>query len=188
MGRGPSTLTVQAPQTQTAAGNSVVIQGIVVDISAGTQQDEQSARFPAGVPVTSDASMKDWMGYVYQQKPLPSSFTGVSVSIDAIDPNGNIIHIGSATTNTKGFFSYAWQTPDVPGKYDVTATFAGTNGYWPSSSETAMVVSAAAATPAPSAAPVQSTADLYFVPAVAAIIVIVIVGFAVLFLALRKHP
>ena len=91
VGRGPSSLTVQAPQTQITAGNKVVIQGTVMDISAGTTQTQQAADFPQGVPVSSDASMKDWMGYVYQQKPLPTNFTGVPVSIDAVDPNGNFI-------------------------------------------------------------------------------------------------
>ena len=56
----------------------------MTDISAGTTQDQQAADFPNGVPVASDASMKDWMGYVYQQKPLPTNFTGVPVTIDVL--------------------------------------------------------------------------------------------------------
>ena len=60
-----------------------VIQGTVMDISAGTKQNQQAADFPNGVPVASDASMKDWMGYVYQQKPEPTNFTGVQVQLYA---------------------------------------------------------------------------------------------------------
>ncbi len=60
IGRGPSATTIQAPLTQITAGNKVVIQGTVMDVSAGTQQDEQAARFVDGIPVAS-CSMKDWM-------------------------------------------------------------------------------------------------------------------------------
>jgi hypothetical protein len=72
VGRGPSTITVTAPTVAATFGAPVVIQGSVKDISAGTQQNEQAARFPNGVPAISDASMTDWMGYVYQQKPKPT--------------------------------------------------------------------------------------------------------------------
>ena len=76
---------LQAPQTAVTAGSNVIIQGAVMDISAGTQQAEQKADFPNGVPVSSDASMAAWMGYVYQQQPEPTNFTGVSVQLAAID-------------------------------------------------------------------------------------------------------
>ena len=80
------------------------------------------------------------MSYVYQQQPVPTNFTGVTVTLTAIDPNGNYITLGTATTDTNGLFSFQWQPPNVPGKYTVTATFAGTNGYWGSNAETAMTV------------------------------------------------
>ena len=188
VGRGPSATTIQASQAQISSNTNVVIQGTVIDISTGTTQEEQSARFPSGVPVASDASMKDWMGYVYQQKPFPTNFTGVPVSIDAIDPNGNFIHIGNAATDNKGFFSFEWQTPNVPGKYTVTAAFAGTNGYWPSSSETAMTVAGASqATAVPVLAPV-SQSDQYLLPGIVGIILaIVIVGVVLALLIIRKR-
>ena len=171
--------------TAGTVGVNEVIQGTVTDISAGTKQDEQAARFPAGVPVASDASMKDWMGYVYQQKPLPTNFTGVAVSIDAMDPNGNLVHIGDATTNANGFFHYTWTPPNVPGDYVVTATFAGTNGYWPSSAVTAMNVAGEHPTPSPSPQPPATMTDTYVLgSAVAIIIVILMIGA----LLLRKRP
>jgi hypothetical protein len=121
-----------------------------MDIAAGTKQNEQAARFPNGVPAVSDASMGDWMEYVYMQKPRPTNATGVTVSIDAVDPNNNFIHIGTVTSDTNGLFSYAWKTPDIPGKYTIIATFTGSEGYWPSYAETAMYVEEApAATPTP---------------------------------------
>ena len=186
---GPSVTKVTAPQTSITAGNEVVIQGTVMDTSAGTQQTVQKADFPNGVPLASDASMADWMGYVYQQQAKPTNFTGVSVSIDAVDPNNNTIHLGTATTNANGLFGYVWQTPNVPGQYTITATFAGTNGYWPSNAQTMMdLLNAPSATTAPITAP-TSVVDTYFVPSVIAIIVVIIIGIAILaFLSLRKRP
>jgi hypothetical protein len=188
IGKGPSATTVQTPLTATVAKNTVVIQGAVTDIAAGTKQKEQAARFPNGVPAVSDASMTAWMEYVYMQQPLPLDATGVNVTLDAIDPNDNCIHIGNVTSDANGLFSYAWETPDVPGKYTVVATFAGSESYWPSSAETAMYVSEMpAATPAPTPMP-ASLADIYLLPATIAIIIVVIVATLVIVLMLRKRP
>ena len=122
VGRGPSHLTVTAPNNAVDSGTPVVIRGTVMDISAGTTQTQQAADFPNGVPVSSDASMKDWMGYVYQQKPIPTNFTGVPVTIDVVDSNGNYRNIGTATTDATGMYSFTW-TPDISGNYTVIATF-----------------------------------------------------------------
>ena len=78
-----------------------------------------------------DSVMGDWMGYVYQQKPLPTNFKGVTVDISVLDANGNYRSIGTATTDANGNYNLIW-TPDISGNYQVVATFAGTNGYWPS--------------------------------------------------------
>jgi hypothetical protein len=133
--------------------------------------------------------MKDWMGYVYQQKPLPTNFTGVPVSIVAVDPNSNTITLGTATTDTNGLYHFTWATPKVPGDYTVYATFAGTNGYWPSKAVTAMTV---AETPQATAEPTQapaSMADQYFLPvSISIILAIVIVGTVLAMLLLRKRP
>jgi hypothetical protein len=187
IGQGPSATTVTAPSAGLSFGQSVVIKGTVMDVSAGTKQAEQAGDFPNGVPVASDASMTAWMGYVYQQQPMPTNFTGVPVTIDVLDSNGNYRTIGTATTDATGMFSLTW-TPDIPGNYTVIATFASTNGYWPSSAQNAFtVMQAPAATATPTPAP-ASVVNTYFVPAVIAIIVVIIIGFAVLFLALRKRP
>ena len=139
VGRGPSQTTVTAPNLGAASGQSVLISGSVTDIATGTTQNEQAARFPNGLAASSDASMKDWMGYVYQQKPLPTNFTGVEVVINVVDANGNFRTIGTAQTDATGQYSLAWK-PDISGKFTVIATFAGTKGYWSSSAETAFVV------------------------------------------------
>jgi hypothetical protein len=187
LGRGASSTTVEAGPKTTVMGNTVVIEGTVTDISAGTQQNEQAARFPHGVPVSSDASMKDWMGYVYQQQTKPTNFTGVEVTINVVDANGNYRTIGTATTDSSGYYNLVW-TPDITGKYNVIATFTGTNGYWSSSQETTFNIqdAPATATPAPTAAP--SMADLYFLPAIAGLFVAIIVGIAAVLFVVSKKP
>ncbi len=70
-------------------GDKVLVEGTVIDISAGTQQNEQAARFPAGVPAVSDASQAAWMEYVYMKQEKPTNATGVSVIVSVVDPNGN---------------------------------------------------------------------------------------------------
>jgi len=187
-GQGPSKLTVTAPDVASPVTSPVVIRGSVMDISAGTTQNEQSADFPNGVPAVSDASMAAWMEYVYMQKPMPTNVTGVSVAIDVIDSNGNQRQIGTATTDASGMFTLTW-TPDIVGNFTVVASFAGSNSYYGSSAETSFVATAApAATAVPTATP-TSVADVYFVPAIAGLFVLIIIVLAaVLVLMLRKRP
>ncbi|MCW3983589.1 MAG: hypothetical protein NWE96_06285 [Candidatus Bathyarchaeota archaeon] len=189
VGKGPSATTIQAPLTQITAGESIIVQGTVTDTAAGVAQDEQAARFPNGVACVSDDSMSGWMEYVYMQKAKPTDATGVDVTISAIDPNGNYIILGKATSDTSGLYSFAWKTPDVPGKYTVTATFAGTEGYYGSFAETAVVISEAVATPTQQPTQPPSAADLYFLPmSIAIIIAVVAIGAVLVLLLLRKHP
>jgi hypothetical protein len=191
IGRGPSVTTVTAPDTGISFGSSVVIRGKVMDISAGTQQNEQAADFPNGVPCASDSSMKDWMGYVYQQKPEPTNFTGVPVTISVLDSNGNYRSIGTATTNENGMYTLTW-TPDIPGNFTVFANFAGTNGYWPSSDTTSFTVmqqTSAAPTVAPQSG-LATTGDLMTYIAVAAIAIIIAIAVVgvVIVMRLGKRP
>ena len=186
IGKGPSAITVEAPMTAIPMGSSLVIRGKVIDVSPGTKSDDLTLRFPNGVPAVSDDSISDWMQYVYRQFARPSNATGVPVTLSVVDANGNYREIGT-TTSTDGFFSFNWQ-PDIEGQYTVYASFGGSESYWPSHAVTAFAVDEAAATPAPTAAPLASTADMYFVPAVAGIIVAIIIVGAVLLLALRKRP
>jgi hypothetical protein len=188
VGRGPSAMSVEAPKASITLGGSLVVSGSVTDISAGTKQNQQAADFPNGVPVASDASMTAWMGYVYQQKPFPTNFTGVPVTISVLDSNDNYRPIGTATTDASGTYRLTW-TPDISGNYTVFASFAGTKGYWPSSSETGFdVMNAPAATTAPTTTPTP-IADMYFVPAIAGLFVLIIIVLALVALQmLRKRP
>jgi hypothetical protein len=189
IGKGPSALTVEAPSADITLGSGLVIRGTVIDTSAGTQQEQQKANFPYGVSVVSDASQGDWMAYVYMQKPKPTNTTGVQVTIDVIDANNNYRTIGTATTDSSGAFSLQW-TPDIEGKYTVIATFAGSESYWPSASETAFAVDPAAPIPTPASLPasnIATTTDLMIYIAVAAIAIIVAIAIATV-LILRKRP
>jgi hypothetical protein len=134
--------------------------------------------------------MREWMGYVYQQQAEPTNFVGVTVMLTAVDPNNNTITIGQATTNAYGLYNYQWTPPNVPGKYTVTATFAGTKGYFPSSAQTTMVVGSPQATTAPTTSPVTglaSTSTVEYI-GIAIIIVIIIIGAVLAILVTRKHP
>jgi hypothetical protein len=187
IGKGPTAMTVTAPDIAAAIGSSVTIKGTITDISAGTKQDEQAARFPNGVPAVSDAAQAQWMEYVYMQKGRPSNTTGVPITLSVVDANGNYRDIGT-TTSTDGFFSLNW-TPDIAGAYTVYASFTGSESYWPTHAVTAFSVDPAHPTDAPTATPNNnSAADLYFVPAIAGLFVAIIVVGLLIILVLRKRP
>jgi len=189
VGQGPSQLTVTAPQTAGSVGTPLVIRGTIMDISAGTKQNEQAADFPNGVPCVSDASQSAWMPYVYMQKPEPTNVTGVPITLSVIDSNGNYRPIGTVTSDSSGMFTYAW-APDIPGSYTLIATFAGSNSYYGSSDETSFYATAAPATPAPTAVPATNlaTASDLTLGITAAVIAIIIAIAIVGFLLIRKKP
>jgi len=178
-GIGLTATTVMAPLTSVTTGTSCVIEGTVTDQTPGTLQ---------GTPAISDTWMTPWMEYKFMDQPYPTQATGVPVSIDAVDPNGNYIHIGNATSDITGAFSYQWTPPDVPGKYTIIATFAGSNSYYSSSGEIAAVVSQqSTVTPPPAAqAPIDYTMTIIAVGI--AIMIVVVIGVVILYLRLGKRP
>ncbi len=129
VGKGPSQTTVSASPKVTTFGSSVIVEGTVIDIAAGTKQAEEAARFPNGVPAVSDESMSAWMEYVYMQQAKPLDVKG-TVELFVLDANNNYRSIGTTTTDSSGFYSYQW-TPDIEGKYTVYAVFAGSESYYP---------------------------------------------------------
>jgi outer membrane protein assembly factor BamB len=187
IGKGPSETTVTAGPEVSVEGSSVLVKGMVTDVSPGTKQTAVTLRFPKGVPAVSDESVGEWMKYVYVQFPRPANVTGVEVVVEVLDPNNNYYEVGRATSDASGMFSCAFNPP-VPGKYTIYATFTGSKSYYGSYAETAINVdSAPAATPAPTPTPIPMS-ELYFVPAVSGIVVaIVIVGILLALLLLRKH-
>ncbi|MCW3983794.1 MAG: PQQ-binding-like beta-propeller repeat protein [Candidatus Bathyarchaeota archaeon] len=186
IGKGPSAMTIEAPKAAIELGKSLIISGTIMDISAGTKQNEQAARFPNGVPCVSDASMSSWMEYVYMQKPRPTNVTGVPVTLSVIDANGNYREIGVATSNADGYYSLNWK-PDIEGEYTVYATFAGSESYWPSHAVTSFAVDPSPATPTPPPAQPVSIADQYFLPATVGLFVLVIIVLVMLALMMKKR-
>ena len=142
----------------------------------------------SGTAAISEKDMSAWMEYLHKQLPKPTNATGVTVDLIALDPNGNMVYIGQATSNIDGTFGYSW-APEVPGLYQITAIFAGSNSYGSSTASTYLTAIEAPTTPSPTPQPLTSTADMYFIPAIAGIVVLTIVGFAILaLLVLRKRP
>jgi hypothetical protein len=187
-GKGPTKMTVTAPDVGATTQTPVTIRGTVMDISAGASQEAQAARFGNGLPCISEESQSAWMEYVYMQQPRPTNATGVPIRINVLDSNGNYRTIGMTTSDDSGFFSFNW-TPDISGDYKVYASFDGSESYYAASAETSFYANEPAATPAPTQALVQSTVEQYFVPAVVGIIVAIAIGFAILaLLVLRKRP
>ncbi len=149
-GKGKSATTIEAPLTTITQGQSVVLKGTVLDMSPGQ----------SGTPCVSAESMAGWMEYLHMQKSIPASVTGVPVSLDALDSNGNWQHIGDVTTDgLTGTFGFIWE-PEITGKYTVTATFMGDDSYGSSFATTYVGVTeapAATATPEPAPAPIDYT-------------------------------
>ena len=185
VGRGPSALTVSAPDVSIPLGSSLLIQGTVKDISAGTNQATVKANYPNGVPLASDACMGDWMSHVYQQFAAPTNFTGVPVAISVLDSNGNYRTIGTTTSTESGTFSFTW-TPDITGDYTVYPTFAGSNGYWGSASQNHFYVGSLQRHH--NQHRLHPMVDQYFLPAVIGIIVAVVAVGAVIALLVSKKP
>jgi len=193
--KGETATTVAVQNDVYTKGNGVLIKGTVTD---------QSPAQP-GTAAVSDASMSEWMEYLHMQQPKPTNTTGVQVKLTAVKADGTTVNIGTTTSDATGVFGELW-TPPSEGKWTITASFEGSNGYYASSAETLIGVGAAAsaaptatATPSPSATEVPtaspSTAptppgttagvDIYVITAVVAVI-IVIVAVAAIILRRRK--
>jgi hypothetical protein len=190
-GKGPSATTLTASQDVSTLGNKVMIKGTVTDqTSSGRHNTNDNVDFTLkDTPAISDKDMSAWMEYKYMQQAKPTDVTGVPVSLDTIDPNGNFFHIGDVTSDMNGNFAFPYK-PDVAGTYMIIANFAGSKSYGPSSATTYIEVSDVSATVAPTATPiVQSAADLYFIPAIAVLFVLVIIVIVLLaMIMIRKRP
>jgi len=184
--KGPSTITVSAPDTTQSFGTAIQVKGMVTDESPGAKEYAQTARFPHGVPAISDEDMSAWMEYLYQQQPKPTDAKGVEITIAVLDPNNNLYDVATAESDVNGYYS-ALFTPLVPGEYTIYATFPGSESYYASVAETFInVEEAPAATAEPTPTP-SSVADLYFLPmSIGTIVAIVVIGL-LLFLVIRKR-
>ena len=179
-------------QTTTSTGiqNDVVTNGATALIK-GNVLDQSPASI--GTPAVSDSSMSEQMDFLHMQNATllnnPPKEVGVPVTLTATDPNGNPITIGTTTTDSAGNYAINF-VPDKVGIYTITATFAGTDGYFTSNSETALSVTAAVSTVAPTTSSIgigttstDSLMTVLIAGIIAIIIAIVLVG---LFLVKRK--
>jgi hypothetical protein len=188
-GKGPSATTVSAPQLDPTLGSSVTITGTVTDQSpSGRLNANYGLDFSLkGTPAISDDSMQAWMEYKFMQQAMPTDATGVPVSLDAIDPNGNYIHIGTVTSDITGTYGCDW-TPEVPGTYQIIATFTGSPSYGPSFAHTYMSVSEAPPTPSPYPVTVLPPLESYILGGVAAIIIAIVIVGILMLMSIRKRP
>jgi hypothetical protein len=198
-GQGSSGTTVSAPQTDISLGNSVTLTGTVTDQTPSGKLNENYA-VPSltqaqgvgqdfvlkGTPAVSEGSMQAWMEYMFKQQAKPTNATGVPVSLDAYDPNGNYIHIGDITSDITGTYGFDW-TPQIPGTYQIIATFHGSTSYGASSAQTYMSVSKAAPTTSPYPEITLPPTETYVLAAAIAIILVIVIGFIVTILVLRKR-
>ena len=114
-----------------------------------------------------------------------------SVTLDAIDPNGNFVHLGDMHSDSRG--QYAFQVdPSMltagPGLYTVIASFAGSNSYYPSNAETVFAVTQAAPTASPYPVVNLPPTEIYIMGGVAAIIVAIAIVGVILAMMIRKRP
>jgi hypothetical protein len=186
VGKGPSATSVSAGPKVSVEGGIVLVEGMVTDVSPGTNDDVLPMRFPNGVPAVSDANQSEWMQYVYLQYAKPADVVGVEVIVSVLDPNNNCYEVARTNSDASGFFSVGFE-PEVPGKYTITASFEGSKAYYASSAETAVLVEEApepTPTPTPSPAPITDSIVTAF--GIGMIIAIVVIGLVII-LMLRKR-
>ena len=175
-GKGQSATTVTVPSTEVQVEQSFTITGTVLDMSPGQP----------GTAAVSDEDMATWMEYLHMQKPKPTDAKGVTVTLTAIDPNQNFIDIGTATSDLNGNFGFNW-APEVPGLYQIVATFEGSESYGSSTASAYLTAVAEPPATAPPATSQPSMADLYLIPSVSGIIVAIVVVGVILMLMLRRR-
>lgn len=178
LGKGKSATTVTATPAVISKGATVLIQGTVLDMSPAQP----------GVACVSKESMTVYMEYLHMQTPIPDGYTvtGVPVMLLAIDSDGNVIDIGTATSDVSGKFQYAWTPPDE-GLYKITATFLGDDSYGSSWDETGLSVGPA---PEQYPEPIQPEAPSDYMQILSGLIIAVIIAIVigvVNLLVLRKR-
>jgi len=124
-GIGLSETTVSAPQLPLALGQKALLTGAVLDLSPAQR----------GAACVSKESMAALMEQIHLQAPVGgiygnATLVGVPVSLDAVAPDGTSIHIATITSDGySGTFGYDEWTPEMAGRYTITATFIGDESY-----------------------------------------------------------
>jgi hypothetical protein len=179
-GKGLTTTTVSIQNDVISKGLNTLIKGTVMDMSPGKPN----------TPAVSEADMSEWMDYLYGQNATlinnPPKPEGVTVRLAAVDSSGNVIDLGTTTSDSTGQFAIAWK-PSTEDTYKIYATYDGSESYWGSYAGTALSVETA--TDTSPTQPQQSPPDYTMTiigAAIAVIIAVAIVGLLI-FLALRKR-
>jgi hypothetical protein len=187
IGKGDSATTVTASPKVSVHGNSVMIEGTVTDQTpTGSRNTNDMQDFTLkGTPAISDEDMGRWMEYLFMDQGIPADAKGVEVTLDTIDPNGNYVHIGTVTSDITGAYGYAF-TPEVPGTYQIIATFAGSKSYGASFAQTYITVDEAPPATAPPEYPQPIDPTMTIVYAAVAIIIAIIIAVVLVGIWIRR--
>jgi hypothetical protein len=181
-GKGKTATTVTAPDTAVVKGTALVIKGTVLDMSPAQPN----------TPCVSKDSMTTQMQYLHKQQPIDGlwqneTITGIPVALTAVTSNGNIIDIGTVTTNGYyGSFSKSW-TPPEEGDYEIIASFLGDDSYGSSAAATAISVGPLPVTSEPTEPQIIPDYSMTIIGGVIAIIIAVAIVGLLIILALRKR-
>ena len=129
-GKGPTSITINTPQTTIPNNTNVIITGTITDQSPGQE----------GSPAIADESMSEWMEYLHMQKPKPTNIKGVEIKLQAVNSNGESTDIGTVTSDPLGNYALKW-TPQTEGQYQIIATFEGSKSYGSAQAATYLFIS-----------------------------------------------
>jgi outer membrane protein assembly factor BamB len=174
-GKGQTATTITTSNSVGTLGNEILIQGEVTDQSPGSK----------GTPAIADQYMTEWMEHLYRQRTVHMDVEGVEVSLDTIDPNNNIVHIGNVTCDGSGMYKLTYK-PEIPGEYTIIATFGGSGSYFGSHAETALAIIEPTPQPSSPGTGSQQTEPLGLYLAVATIAIIIAIALVGLLLW-RRH-
>ncbi|HLN46119.1 MAG TPA: PQQ-binding-like beta-propeller repeat protein [Candidatus Sulfotelmatobacter sp.] len=179
VGKGQTSTSITIQNDVVTNGAAVLIKGNVLD---------QSPAQP-GTPAVADSSMSEWMDYLNMQNATllnnPPKPDGVTVRLAAVGPNGDVINIGTVTSDSDGLYKKTWTAP-TEGEYTVYATFDGSNSYYGSYGETALSVIKASTETSTQ----QQTIPDYtmtIIGAAIAIIIAVVIAVTINIMILKKH-
>jgi hypothetical protein len=179
-GKGKSKTTVTASPKTVTKGETVLIEGTILD---------QSPAQP-NTPCVSRESMALQMEYLHKQMPIAGiwgneTIEGVPLTLTAIASDGTVTEIGATTTNGYyGTFNKAWKPP-AEGTYEIIASFEGDNSYSSSAAATGLSVDPAPNEPETPTQPQIVIPDYTLAIVGTGIAVIIAVAIAVLILRKR---
>ncbi|MGE5637634.1 MAG: hypothetical protein ACM3WQ_02910, partial [Chloroflexota bacterium] len=112
---------------------------------------------------------------------------GVTVRLAAVGPSGDVIDIGTVTSDNDGLYKKTWTAP-AEGEYTVYATFDGSNAYYGSYAETALsVIKAQAETSTQQQQQTIPDYTMTIIAAAIAIIIAVVIAVTINIMILKKH-